>query len=88
MGFDSVSQMSMLRNMPKTVRYLENDLGAVRLKEYNIVGDGTPAALFPILTGMTELTLPEARKSERDAVKVNTLIYINDNSNDPWYIII
>ena len=29
---------------------------------YNIVGDGTPAALLPILTGKMEEELPEARR--------------------------
>ena len=70
MGYDSVSQMAMQRNMPKSLEYLEKVLGSVRLKEYNIVGDGTPAALYPILTGMTELTLPEARKSQKNKVEV------------------
>ena len=73
MGYDSVSQMAMARNMPKTMEYLEQQLGSIRLKEYNIVGDGTPAAVLPILTGMTELTLPEARKSKPDRVEVSTM---------------
>lgn len=33
------------------------------------MGDGTPAALFPILTGKTELELPDVRKS----INKNTL---------------
>ena len=77
MGYDSVSQLEMERNMPKTVKYLEQELGSIRLKEYNIVGDGTPAAIFPILTGMTELTLPEARKSKADRVKVSQMLNFN-----------
>lgn len=32
------------------------------LFSYNIVGDGTPQALIPILTGYTELELPDTRK--------------------------
>lgn len=34
----------------------------ITLEGYNIVGDGTPQALIPILTGRTELELPETRK--------------------------
>lgn len=37
-------------------------LGAVTLKGYNIVGDGTPQAFIPILTAQTEEELPLTRK--------------------------
>ncbi|CAF4403358.1 unnamed protein product, partial [Adineta steineri] len=49
-GFDSVSRMTFMRFLPKTYSYLIKELGAIVMKGYNIVGDGTPAALFPILT--------------------------------------
>ena len=51
MGFDSMSRMSWLRRMKSTQEYLVNRLGGITLEGYNIMGDGTPAALFPILTG-------------------------------------
>ena len=51
MGFDSMSRMSWLRRMKSTQEYLVNRLGGIELEGYNIMGDGTPAALFPILTG-------------------------------------
>ena len=59
-----------MRNLPKSVNYFEKTMGAVRLKEYNILGDGTPAALLPILTGKSEIELPEARHSRSNKVKV------------------
>ena len=70
-GFDSVSRITWMRNQPKTYDYLVKVHGTVVLEGYNIVGDGTPQALLPILTGKTELELPEARRSIKDAKPVN-----------------
>ncbi|XP_046393136.1 uncharacterized protein LOC124161034 [Ischnura elegans] len=61
-GHDSLSRNTFLRKLPLTSQYLQNNLNALTLEGYNIVGDGTPQALIPILTGKTELELPEARK--------------------------
>ncbi len=62
LGLDSVSRMTFLRSLPKTYRFLTEKLKAVVLKGYNIVGDGTPQAFIPILTGKTEVELPLTRK--------------------------
>ncbi|KAF1752938.1 hypothetical protein GCK72_019493 [Caenorhabditis remanei] len=62
LGFDSLSQMSFRRKLPRTVKFLEETLGSVVLNGYNIVGDGTPQAFIPILTGQTETELPLSRK--------------------------
>ena len=43
---------------------------------YNIVGDGTPAALLPILTGQTEQELPEARRGREGADTVDRFPWI------------
>ncbi len=43
---------------------------------YNIVGDGTPAALLPILTGQTEQELPEARRGHISAETVDRFPWI------------
>lgn len=43
---------------------------------YNIVGDGTPAALLPILTGKTEKELPEARRGHSGANTVDGFPWI------------
>ncbi|GMT10821.1 hypothetical protein PFISCL1PPCAC_2118, partial [Pristionchus fissidentatus] len=61
LSFDSVSQMTFRRKLPKTVKFLEESLKAVVLNGYNIVGDGTPQAFIPILTGATEEELPLTR---------------------------
>ncbi|XP_034484928.1 uncharacterized protein LOC117789874 [Drosophila innubila] len=61
-GLDSMSRNSFMRKLPRSYAYLTKQLGAIVLKGYNIVGDGTPQALIPLLTGYTELELPETRK--------------------------
>lgn len=61
-GYDSTSKNGFIRKMPKSYRYLTKMMKGIVLNGYNIVGDGTPSALFPILTGKTELELPDVRK--------------------------
>ncbi|GMT08917.1 hypothetical protein PFISCL1PPCAC_214, partial [Pristionchus fissidentatus] len=62
LSFDSLSQMTFRRKLPKTVNFLEKQMEAVVLNGYNIVGDGTPQAFIPILTGKTEEELPLTRR--------------------------
>ncbi|EFN88497.1 uncharacterized protein LOC105191780 [Harpegnathos saltator] len=61
-GFDSLSRNTFIRKLPKTYHFIKQQLDALVLEGYNIVGDGTPQALIPILTGKIELELPETRK--------------------------
>ncbi|XP_075987486.1 uncharacterized protein LOC142984060 [Anticarsia gemmatalis] len=63
LAFDSISHNGFIRSMPKSYQYLIEDLDAVFLNGHSIVGDGTPAALFPILTGRDELEHPDTRKT-------------------------
>ncbi|KAL8581186.1 hypothetical protein ACOMHN_038287 [Nucella lapillus] len=71
LGFDSLSRMAWRRNMPKAHEYFTDTLGALELEGYNIVGDGTTAALLPILTGKMEEELPEARRGFEGAKPVD-----------------
>ena len=50
-GTDSMSRNAWRRYLPKTYEYFSEGLGGIILEGYNIVGDGTPQALLPILTG-------------------------------------
>ncbi|XP_015587681.1 uncharacterized protein LOC107264194 isoform X2 [Cephus cinctus] len=61
-GFDSLSRNTFMRMLPKTYHYLKKSLNTLVLEGYNIVGDGTPQALTPILTGKVEIELPDTRK--------------------------
>ena len=70
-GFDSMSRVSWIRNLPETYHYFTQVLHGVVLEGYNIVGDGTPQALLPILTGHTEAELPEARRGQKKASMVD-----------------
>ncbi len=75
-GFDSISRLSAIRWLPKTYKYWTETLGAVVLEGYNIVGDGTPQALLPILTGRTEQELPLTRKRFQGASHVDIYPWI------------
>lgn len=50
-GFDSLSRMTFMRKLPKSYDKLKS-LNSIVLEGYNIIGDGTPQALIPILTGV------------------------------------
>jgi len=71
LGFDSVSRTSWMRQLPKSHEFIVDELGAAVFTGYNIVGDGTPQALLPLLTGKTETELPEARRGFDDAQPVD-----------------
>ncbi|XP_071512976.1 uncharacterized protein [Panulirus ornatus] len=66
LGFDSLSHNTFIRTLPKTYTFLTQNLGAHVMEGYNIAGDGTPQQLIPMLTGKTELELPETRRRMGD----------------------
>lgn len=85
-GFDSLSRNAFIRKLPKTYNYLTNTLNGHLLQGYNIVGDGTPQALIPILTGRTELELPETRKRIRKSEYVNSYPMIWNDYKKNGYV--
>ncbi|KFM58832.1 hypothetical protein X975_14483, partial [Stegodyphus mimosarum] len=85
-GLDSMSRLHYMRKLPQTYRYLTEVLNAVVLKGYNIVGDGTPQALIPILTGYTEQELPETRKRMSNANFVNVYPFAWKNFTENGYV--
>ncbi|CAH1780947.1 unnamed protein product [Owenia fusiformis] len=85
-GFDSVSRMSWIRNLPKSYKYFTEVLNGVVLEGYNIVGDGTPQALLPILTGKTEPELPEARRGKPGAKTVDGHPWIWKQYREKGYV--
>ncbi|XP_055612685.1 uncharacterized protein LOC129759308 [Uranotaenia lowii] len=70
-GYDSLSRNAFIRKLPKAYKYLTKYLKADVLQGYNIIGDGTPQALIPLLTGFTELELPETRRRMKNSEFVN-----------------
>lgn len=86
-GFDSLSKNTFIRKLPKSYDYVKKQLNGIVLEGYNIVGDGTPQALIPILTGKTELELPDTRRRMGSkAVHVNVYPFIWNNFRDNGYV--
>ncbi|CAG7725265.1 unnamed protein product, partial [Allacma fusca] len=86
-GHDSLSRNMFIRKLPLTYNYLMDTLNGVVLKGYNIVGDGTPQALIPMLTGQTEQELPETRKRKGSLAKfVNVYPFIWDECKKRGYL--
>ncbi|XP_013178459.1 PREDICTED: uncharacterized protein LOC106125705 [Papilio xuthus] len=73
--FDSTSHNGFRRRMPHSYKALQ-EMDAVIMHGYNIVGDGTPAAIIPLLTGKTELDMPEMRKRFANSKAVDPENYI------------
>ncbi|EDO37107.1 predicted protein [Nematostella vectensis] len=66
-GFDSSSRATFQRKLPRTVNYLEKELGAHIFKGYSIVGDGTTPILSALLTGKFVKELQhKAKEKKRD----------------------
>lgn len=75
-GFDSVSHVNFMRRLPNLYSYLTNDLGGIVLDNYNIVGDGTTAAILAALAGSYEEELPETRRGKsRTMVDVYPFVF-------------
>lgn len=85
MGFDSMSRLAFMRKLPNTYNYLTKNLSGLVLTGYNIVGDGTPQAIIPILTGKTELELPETRKRKFKSNFVDVYPFIWNNYKKHGY---
>ncbi|CAF1212740.1 unnamed protein product [Adineta steineri] len=78
---------SMQKPMVKThLGYNVLMFGFDSVSRYNIVGDGTPAALFPILTGQTERELPESRRGYAGAQTVDDFPWIWKQFRDNGYV--
>lgn len=86
LGFDSLSRNSFIRKLPKSYDYLKDQLHADILRGYNIVGDGTPQALIPLLTGQTELELPEARRRMPNSQTVDTFPFVWKQYEEHGYV--
>ncbi|XP_067014130.2 uncharacterized protein [Anabrus simplex] len=86
-GFDSLSRNMFIRKLPRSHHYMRETLKSIELQGYNIVGDGTPQALIPILTGKTELELPETRKRMGDkATFVNVYPFVWKEFQNNGYV--
>ena len=62
-GFDSISRVNFIHNLPKTYKYLTEELDATILNRHNIVGDGTTINLVATFTGEYLYDLPDTRRA-------------------------
>ncbi|KAK9890548.1 hypothetical protein WA026_010624 [Henosepilachna vigintioctopunctata] len=85
-GLDSLSRNLFIRKLPKTYQYLTKRLKGEVLEGYNIVGDGTPQALIPMLTGKTELELPDTRKRFQSSYHVNAYPFVWNQFKNAGYV--
>lgn len=86
-GFDSLSRNTFIRTLPRSYDFLTKTLGAHVMQGYNIVGDGTPQQLIPILTGKTELELPETRRRMGNRAQfVNVFPFVWDDFKKNGYV--
>ena len=66
--------------------FIVHELGASVFSGYNVLGDGTPQALLPLLTGRTETELPEARRGFEGATTVDDHPWIWRQLKDAGYV--
>jgi len=78
-GLDSISRNMFERKLPKSLKVLQELFHAHVLEGYNIVGDGTPQALIPMLTGKFFIYfIPDQTENEKAVDSANlrmTLFY-------------
>uniref|UniRef100_A0A5S6R123 Sulfatase N-terminal domain-containing protein n=1 Tax=Trichuris muris TaxID=70415 RepID=A0A5S6R123_TRIMR len=76
LAFDSVSRLHFMRKMRESYNYITAVLKGTVLEKYNILGDGTTAAIIPLLTGKTEMELPVTLKTAKNASHVDAYPFI------------
>lgn len=59
---DSMSRINFIRKLPKFYKLLTEDMEAVVMEGFNVVGDGTPWTMIPVTTGHFQTELYEGRK--------------------------
>ncbi|CAF1487176.1 unnamed protein product, partial [Rotaria magnacalcarata] len=86
LGFDSVSRLQFERMLPKSFSYITKQLNGLVLKGYNILGDGTPQQLIPMLTGFKETELPSTLYRDRNASFVNIYPFVWNQYRQQGYV--
>ncbi|CAF0850550.1 unnamed protein product [Brachionus calyciflorus] len=86
-SYDSISRVSWFKRLPKTTEYLIKNMKTTILYGHNIVGDGTPACMIPVLTGSTEEELPSTLKSDPNGQYVDQAYpFIWNDMHDKGYM--
>ncbi|UJR27753.1 hypothetical protein I4U23_009026 [Adineta vaga] len=85
-GLDSVSRLQFERMLPETFDYMTKELDSIILKGYNILGDGTPQQLIPMLTGFKETELPTTLRRYRNSSFVDIYPFVWNHYHQHDYV--
>ena len=85
-GFDSLSQMTWLRALPKTHSYFTQELGGLVFQRYNVVGYNTRTALLAMLTGHKFSELPEVTRGIQGARYVDDFPWLFRDFQHAGYV--
>ncbi|CAF4743554.1 unnamed protein product, partial [Rotaria sp. Silwood1] len=86
LGLDSVSRLQFERMLPQTFDYVTKELDGIVLKGYNILGDGTPQQLIPMLTGFKETELPSTLYRDPNGSFVDIYPFIWNKYHQQGYV--
>ena len=75
-GLDSLARVAWYDQLPKTVTFIEDHPSSFIMNGYNVIGDGTTAALLALLTGYQDYELPEARRGFEKAQHIDGFPFI------------
>ncbi|XP_063543190.1 uncharacterized protein LOC134751676 [Cydia strobilella] len=85
LAFDSTPRSGFIRLMPESWKVINEELKATVMEGYNILGDGTPACLFPFLTGKTELEHPDVRRTKTNNRTLDDFPFIFKHVKEEGY---
>ena len=80
-GVDSISRLNFIRQMPRTRKYILDQLGAYEMKGYNKVADNTFVNIVPLTTGKYVKELPWNEKLARQPFDKYNFIWKNYSNN-------
>lgn len=84
MGIDSISRLNLIRGMPETYKYLEDE-GWFEMRGFNKIGDNTHPNLMAILTGQNE-TVNDQLCNWRNVGELEKCDFIWNDYNASGYV--
>ncbi len=83
---ESQSASNVIRKMPETYKYLDNDRDTFMFHGHTIVGDGTTAQICAMLVGQLEEDLPETRRNVENSGFLDDWPFIFKNFSKSGYV--
>ena len=84
-GVDGISRLNSIRNLPKTYKYLQEELNAIEFLGYNKVGDSSFPNLCAMLSGLTETELESHKCQRREKKNVDDCPFLWNRFNKIGY---